>query len=288
MEDRIDFYREHRVTGNAEPVCVTVPVEPMFAPFAFSFSDEYPAGVRCCPLHYHDDIELVYLAQGKMRAQIEENIFFAGAGDLLVISPGYRHIFYSVESPRYFSIILTDDFKEFFPTAPSTQRFKPFIQDAKFREDFALILTEYEERQPFSPLQAQARLLDVISRLMREYTTGEAKEKEAKITAIKQAIVYLQANFQHVISLCEVASYVGFSASHLSRVFKDATGYTVGEYLSRLRCNYAEALLMYTDETVENIAAHAGFSSSGHFRQNFKRQKGLAPLEYRKKNHGIK
>jgi transcriptional regulator GlxA family with amidase domain len=59
-----------------------------------------------------------------------------------------------------------------------------------------------------------------------------------------------------------LASMVAMSPRNLTRVFKEATGTTIVEYLTRLRRENAKTLLHNPDYTVDYIAAQCGFKSA--------------------------
>ncbi|WOK09286.1 DJ-1/PfpI family protein [Imperialibacter roseus] len=59
-----------------------------------------------------------------------------------------------------------------------------------------------------------------------------------------------------------LASMVAMSPRNLTRVFKEATGTTIVEYLTKLRRENAQTLLHNPDYTVDYIAAQCGFKSA--------------------------
>ncbi len=87
--------------------------------------------------------------------------------------------------------------------------------------------------------------------------------------------------FTQSISLGCVASSVGVHPAHLARMFRSHYQCTVGEYVRRLRLDYAAQELTRTDRPVIEIAASSGFYDQSHFTHAFKLQTGLTPTEYR-------
>ena len=72
-----------------------------------------------------------------------------------------------------------------------------------------------------------------------------------------------------------------FSESHMCRIFKNAVGVTVTEYINGYRTDKAAMLLKNTDESVSNISESVGFDNLNYFDRVFKKYKGLPPKEYR-------
>src|SRR5262249_21772677 len=74
-----------------------------------------------------------------------------------------------------------------------------------------------------------------------------------------------------------VAAAVGIHPVHLARVFRYHFGATLGDYVRRLRVEFAARQLITTEETLAGIALAAGFSDQSHFTRTFKRQTGMTP-----------
>lgn len=85
------------------------------------------------------------------------------------------------------------------------------------------------------------------------------------------------------LNLAKVAENVFVSSCYLSRLFKEITGNTVIEYLTKTRIRAAKKLLKETPAKVYQIAEQVGFSDYHYFGIVFKKITGLAPLEYRDK-----
>ena len=81
----------------------------------------------------------------------------------------------------------------------------------------------------------------------------------------------------------EIISRSGKSREHLSRLFKSATGTTLGNYLNELRIEHAAAMLTTTYLDIIDIALESGFENLSTFYHLFKRKKGISPKQYRKR-----
>jgi AraC family transcriptional regulator len=69
---------------------------------------------------------------------------------------------------------------------------------------------------------------------------------------------------------------------YLARSFRERYGVSVGEYVRRLRLDWAAAQLSATETPVATVAAEAGFADQSHFTRAFKRHMGLTPGRYRR------
>lgn len=96
-----------------------------------------------------------------------------------------------------------------------------------------------------------------------------------------RAIRYMKKHFREPVTLDALAQSLFVSTEHLIRAFKKETGSTPHQYLTRYRLLNAAQMLEFSDRRVEEIAEKSGFSSSGSFISNFRREYGCTPLQYR-------
>jgi AraC-like DNA-binding protein len=78
-------------------------------------------------------------------------------------------------------------------------------------------------------------------------------------------------------SLGQVARAVNTSTFYFCKMFKKATGLNFTEYLSRVRIEKAETLLLNPNLRVSEIAYDVGFQSLTHFNRVFRKVVGLSP-----------
>lgn len=108
------------------------------------------------------------------------------------------------------------------------------------------------------------------------------KAKSTPEDSIRRAEIFLKEHFSENIGVDMVAEQVGLSVSHLSVLFKQKTGETVLEYLTRLRVEHACLLLQTTNLKTYEIANMVGYTDQRYFSQVFKKYLSLTPSQYRK------
>jgi transcriptional regulator GlxA family with amidase domain len=83
------------------------------------------------------------------------------------------------------------------------------------------------------------------------------------------------------VPVAELAALVGLSPSHLTALFRRATGCGPSEYHTRMRMGRARELLASTDLPVASVAAAVGYQDPFHFARRFRTVHGEAPTRYR-------
>lgn len=99
---------------------------------------------------------------------------------------------------------------------------------------------------------------------------------------IQRVMEYINLHLGDHISNDDLAANASMSISHLSKVFKKETGWTMTEYIALIRCKKAAGLLKKTDLPVQEISSYVGYSDNNYFVKVFKKIYDLTPSEYRK------
>ena len=95
------------------------------------------------------------------------------------------------------------------------------------------------------------------------------------------AMDYIQKNYMDpCLSLNSICSYLNISTSYFSTIFKEMTGETFIEVLTRVRMEKAKELLENTTMKNYEIAEKVGFSDPHYFGISFKKITGKTPTEY--------
>lgn len=83
------------------------------------------------------------------------------------------------------------------------------------------------------------------------------------------------------LNLESLAAGVNFSISYISALFKKNLNTTFVKYLTNLRMERAQELLINPDLKIVDVAQQLGYNDPYYFSFCFKRQTGVSPKEYR-------
>lgn len=103
---------------------------------------------------------------------------------------------------------------------------------------------------------------------------------------IKQAIAYIQENYDRDLNMAVVSNHISMNYSLFSALFKEYTGSNFVNYLKGIRMEEAKRLLAETDMRIIEISAKIGYENEKHFMKIFKASCGVSPSEYRKNVQG--
>jgi two-component system, response regulator YesN len=98
----------------------------------------------------------------------------------------------------------------------------------------------------------------------------------------RRALSFVAMNYQHRVSLRDVAKSAFVSSAYLSASFKRLCGYTFVDYLRRYRIEVAKRLLATSGVPLEEVALRVGISDAAYFNKLFKRVERVTPGRYRR------
>lgn len=107
--------------------------------------------------------------------------------------------------------------------------------------------------------------------------------KRQNVTSLVfQAQEFIYNNCSAIKSVNEVAQHLNISLSYLQHLFKKETGISLLTFINQNKIRLAKHELVFSKNSIEEIAYKTGFSSLSAFSSTFKRITHLSPLEYRK------
>jgi AraC-like DNA-binding protein/mannose-6-phosphate isomerase-like protein (cupin superfamily) len=256
-----------------------------------------PLDFESVPLHWHEDIEFIYIKKGSGIIVVDGNEYDVKAGDIAFILPSRVHGIFQHENDRmeYENILFdgkmfsstTDDFYDTF--------LLPFFESAyKIPNIFKQGVPGYESvkkyldsndnisshREGAWGLAIKGNLYLLLFNLVSLYEEKIDSSKK-KIDKLKPVIKHVELHYGEPTTIEEMASLAGFSESHFMRFFKEAFGVSFVTYLNDYRLSMAARLLLSTEDSILNISQQVGFENLSHFNRQFKKKYDKTPREYR-------
>ena len=144
---------------------------------------------------------------------------------------------------------------------------------------------EIQENEKIRELSTLALLQDLWL-IFYENVKLSDKEKMQTVDETAQKRVqlmmqYIHENYNHELSLDEIASHIGISKSTALNLFQRFLHTTPVSYLIGYRLQAASWLLKNTNKKVKTIAYESGFRNVDYFCRLFKKRYHLTPSDYR-------
>lgn len=130
-----------------------------------------------------------------------------------------------------------------------------------------------------SALATEGLIFEILAEAVRSRVSTDETKSPRWLAPVGE---FLHANFSESIVLEDVARIADVHPVRLARVFRRQTGGTIGEYVRRLRVEYASRRISASTDSFIEIALTTGFTDQSHFARTFKNHFGVTPGEYRK------
>ena len=137
-------------------------------------------------------------------------------------------------------------------------------------------LKEWEEKAGFDQFCDWVQNDVLIGYLKNLRCVGQRKQKIAEMIED-----YIERNYGSRLTLEELAEQVYLSPYYLTRVFREATGYRLFDYLTMVRLQKAKEFLAETGCKITEVAQRVGFEDASYFGKVFRKEVGITPSGYR-------
>ena len=244
------------------------------------------AGFLCFRLHWHDRVEILRMRKGTLHITFDGNEAVLHSGDAAIFSPRMIHSGIAGEDGAAYDIVMFD-IRNFYNPTEICQTLLPALFDGRAKicnvtsePKIIAAIDALTARLGESSLAVTADVYRFLHLLMK-HCLLEISDAIRNDT-VREIILYLEEHFKEELDGEQLCEKFGYSAAHLGRKFKDATGLTPMRYLRIYRLEEAHKLLKNTDLDIGQIAAQCGFADANYFTRCFKRQYNKAPSQVRK------
>jgi AraC-like DNA-binding protein len=100
-------------------------------------------------------------------------------------------------------------------------------------------------------------------------------------TEFGPVLAYLRDHYHAPITNHQLARLAHMSVRAFERKFRGSFHLTPQKYLRKLRMHMASRALVYTNQSLANVALNCGFVDQSHFSREFRRHFGRTPRDYR-------
>lgn len=252
------------------------------------------------PLHYHDEIELNFVMNGKgARRMVGDHMEEIGDMELVLVGPNLEHAWFGEDFNGNEITEVTiqfdsDFFNEKFLRKNQLSFIRSMLEKSTRGILFSMATTKLlaprimglSKKQGFDSVLELMSILHDLSisrnyRLLSDSGFNTIEKHTYSSRRIEKVMNYSHQNFHKPISLAEVAKLTSMTETAFSRFFKLHTGMTFINCLNEIRLGHASRMLIETTHSISEIAYDCGFNNISNFNRIFKHKKGCTPKDLR-------
>ncbi|ALS26269.1 two-component system response regulator [Paenibacillus sp. 32O-W] len=159
-------------------------------------------------------------------------------------------------------------------------------------DDLRSLVAEWYVAHASEPLRASAgdtarrilaaeTLSGLVSVLVHAFEREAGTPETSGRREVRETILYIREHLADPLTVTLLARHVGLSSRYLSRLFREESGESINEHITRLRMQQALRLLSTTNLKVYEIAERVGIPSYRYFTALFREHYGMAPTDCR-------
>jgi len=252
------------------------------------------------PFHFHPELELTCITQGKGKRFVGNNMSGFDENDLVLMGSKLPHCWKlnPAEKQKAGSIVFQFHYdflgKDFFEL-PEMEQIKKLLKRSDGGIEFGGKIREFvretlmlalEQKNEFKKLMLILEILSNLS-VAKESVLLNKKNSASLQTdynqeRINNAFAYIVENFHDEISLNKASKTIGMTPNAFCKYFKKITRRTFMETVIDYRINYATQQLIETDKSIADVCFESGFRDMSHFYKMFSLRMKVSPLNYRK------
>lgn len=267
-----------------------------------TYQDDFPinitiANIEDYPIHYHQDIEFVFVLKGHVTLKNGYCSYNLHERDIFTNSGHEVHSLTSDDPDNIVALIQisTHYFSQYFPSL-SKACYRTYTNKGRsskhdnLQEKLLDILLQYSIRSSRYKTVCTYAMIDVIKYLEKIFNlfafNGEMvinfeSSNPVTIERISHIIGYIYQNYAEKITLNDLAEIEHLSTFYLSHIIKDCTGMNFREFLCFARVEWSEIQLLDTTKKISQVAKDVGFSTTSYYEKYFRKWFGHSPQEHR-------
>lgn len=240
------------------------------------YSGGYPQGRR--------DFYLIYMLDGVMVGRVADSDIVMQKGDMICILAKTPCFFKSTEPMnepiRYRWIHFTgyDAAREIAECGITVNRhYSPKLRDEVLAH-FEKLFSEFRIRS----LTANFNYATNLELRYILFLLGKSIADTEKSERLDLSLKYIHTHISEQLSVEELASMEYLGVSRYREVFRNITGVSPSEYITKLRIARAKELLSQGEFGIDETAQLVGYKDRLYFQRVFRKYEGVTPGEYRK------
>ena len=214
--------------------------------------------------HSHSYHQLVLPLRGVINIDVEGYTGKVTPSECVIIKKGNMHHFTADAQARFVvadmdelpdNLLLSDTIV--FSISHTLQRFLSFVE-VQLEHQVNKALEQISYRMFFELMHQQASLKQLNNR-------------------IRLAVEFIESHITEDLVICRLASVSCLSPTQFKKLFKEQVGLTAAQYVTKLRMEKAQALLIHTDYPLQIVAEQVGYADLSAFSRRFSQYFGLSP-----------
>lgn len=230
--------------------------------------------------HFHAAVEVYFLLDGTMEAEINGKSFKMEAGDISIANPFEIHMYSQTDVAHVSVLIFSNEFLNDFNGLYQEKILPTHLTDKEYNKKILEIMNEVPYSFTDTTLSVLARKAYVnliLDKIISHYGITKPNVTHNQIMEI---ISYIYKNYNKPITLETLSKEFNYTRTSISRLLSKYLKTDLRCFLNNLRAEQAKNFLAnpkYAHCSILEIASFCGFESAATFYRSYKRRYNSCP-----------
>lgn len=264
------------------------------------YKGDIPRYIHSFPLHWHNEMELIFVESGQGIVTVQSTHFNVTRGDIVIVPMQTVHAIERKDNytMKYYNVLFSLSILDGADDICRKKYFEPLYRNEispmiyvsngcelnKLLSPYLTTLIQSRHAANGNELIIKSALfaaLHYIIAFSHPMSNGKSVETD-NYDKLKKLLLYVRRHYGERITVKTAADICAYSCSHFMKIFKSMTGQSFTEYLIEFRLNAAANALSLTPDRITDIALECGFENLSYFSRAFLSKFGVTPSQYRK------
>ena len=232
------------------------------------------------PPHFHRCIEILYITDGSLRGQVEDESFSAEKDDIIFVRRCAIHSLSPADAYSNYVLVVQSAYADDFSSALEKETLPPLLSDKDFNRKLLPYFQKLRSAAAKENFLVCKGLIDVIMGELFSRYPKKAVKSAPNMSLIVSILNYIDDHFREPITLESISAAFGYNKYYFSRLFNRYIGDTLNSYINMVRVNNViERGKKQENVNLSDLVFDCGFDSMTTFYRNYSRFYDKPPTE---------
>ena len=234
------------------------------------------------PVKFHKQLEICYVLEGVLEAELEGTKRTLEKGDLYLVFPNIPHAVFNSNASVLIAIIDGEVVNSYRDILSHQKPKNPVMKKNNLASGVDLLFRQihdiYIENSPFRTTILHSLFNALLGTLLNSCQTIP---RNSENELIEKILIYFSDHYTEKISLDDIAKEFNYSKYYISHIINETLHCNFSTLINSYRISLAQNLLISSGKSIGEIATECGFQNQSSFNRVFYKHVGFSPCKFR-------
>jgi len=213
-----------------------------------------------CILHFHENIEIVYVLNGEIEYVNNTEKQTLLPGEVIFLPPYFSHAFHSHKETDSAAVVIPSKYLADYNREFSDLNFTK-MTNREYNQQIYTLMQAIAEDTPETPELVRIGWVNLLlGYIIMHYPSHPYNKNDI---LMKNIALYVNDHYTEKLTLEKIAHCFGYNPSYFSRMFRSLFNISFTDYVNNVRCAYIRKNLK--EHSITELIYKAGFNSTSSY-----------------------